>query len=79
MTNIKGQSTILIERKVIELLKKVKAHPRETYNETIEGLAMEKLAENRKTLTAGMMFGSFPRKPKNSAQKIKDEMRKGWE
>ncbi len=78
MSTIQDQSTILIRKKVIDLLKKIKDHPRETYNETIESLAMKKLAENSKTTTAGMLFGSFPRKPKKSTQKIKDEMRKGW-
>jgi|GEM_PF-6439357 len=29
-------------------------------------------------LAAGTLFGKFPRKPKAGAQKIKDEMRKGW-
>lgn len=33
------QSTILIEKKIIELLKKAKEHPRQTYNELIEKMA----------------------------------------
>ncbi|MEK6873276.1 MAG: hypothetical protein AABW91_00345 [Nanoarchaeota archaeon] len=34
------QSTILLDKKVIELLKKAKEHSRETYNETIEKMAL---------------------------------------
>ena len=78
MTNIKDQSTILIERKVIELLKKVKAHPRETYNETIGNLAKEKLLA-KKSIFGADMFGRFPRTGGKTPQQIKDEMRKGWE
>jgi len=34
------QSTILLDKKVIELLKKAKEHSRETYNEIIEKMAL---------------------------------------
>ena len=34
------QSTILLDKKVIELLKKAKEHSRETYNEIIEKMAI---------------------------------------
>ena len=30
------QSTILLDKKVIEMLKKAREHPRQTYNEVIE-------------------------------------------
>jgi hypothetical protein len=30
------QSTILLEKKIIEMLKKTREHPRQTYNELIE-------------------------------------------
>ena len=32
-------STILIEKKVIEMLKKAREHPRQTYNELLEKMA----------------------------------------
>ena len=34
------QSTILLEKKVIDLLKSVREHPRQTYNELIEKMAV---------------------------------------
>ncbi|MBU2562052.1 MAG: AbrB/MazE/SpoVT family DNA-binding domain-containing protein [Nanoarchaeota archaeon] len=34
--------------------------------------------EIKKNLLARDFFGMFPRKSKQRAQKIKDEMRKGW-
>lgn len=34
------QSTILLDKRVIELLKKAKEHSRETYNEIIEKMAL---------------------------------------
>jgi len=34
------QSTILLEKKVIDLLKSVREHPRQTYNELIEKMAI---------------------------------------
>ena len=73
-----GKSTVLLERKVIELLRKVKDHPRETYNETIENLAREKLVR-KKPLKAKDVFGLFPRSSGRSAQEIKDEARAGWD
>lgn len=33
------QSTILLEKKVINLLKKAREHPRQTYNELLEKMA----------------------------------------
>ena len=33
------QSTILIDMKIIELLKKAREHPRQTYNELLEKMA----------------------------------------
>ena len=33
------QSTILLDKRIIELLKKVREHPRQTYNEIIERMA----------------------------------------
>jgi len=33
------QSTILIDKKIIEMLKKAKEHPRQTYNELLEKMA----------------------------------------
>ena len=33
------QSTILIDKKTIEMLKKTREHPRQTYNEIIEKMA----------------------------------------
>ena len=33
------QSTILLDRKVIELLKVAREHPRQTYNELLEKMA----------------------------------------
>ncbi|MFA6022806.1 MAG: hypothetical protein WC781_01840 [Candidatus Pacearchaeota archaeon] len=33
------QSTILLDKKVIELIKLAREHPRETYNEVIERMA----------------------------------------
>lgn len=33
------QSTILLEKRVIALLKKVREHPRQTYNELLEKMA----------------------------------------
>jgi hypothetical protein len=36
MTN---QSTILLDKKVIELLKKARDHPRQTYNELLEKMS----------------------------------------
>ena len=77
MSDVKGHSTVLLEKRVIALLKKVKNHPRETYNETIEGLAQEKL-HAKKAVIAGSMFGKFPRTSGRGAQQIKDEMRAGW-
>lgn len=77
MPNISDKSTIQLERNVIELLKKVKDHPRETYNQTIEGMAMEKLAR-KGVLKAKDVFGMFPRHSSRSAQEIKDDARRGW-
>lgn len=34
-----GTSTILLEKKVIEMLKKAKEHPRQTYNDLLEKMA----------------------------------------
>ncbi|HLC77741.1 MAG TPA: hypothetical protein VJH92_01305 [Candidatus Nanoarchaeia archaeon] len=34
-----NQSTILLDKKVIELLKKARDHPRQTYNELLEKMA----------------------------------------
>lgn len=34
-----NQSTILLDKKIIFLLKKAKEHPRQTYNELIEKMA----------------------------------------
>jgi lipopolysaccharide biosynthesis regulator YciM len=34
------QSTIMIDKKTIELLKRTKEHPRETYNELLKKLVM---------------------------------------
>ncbi|MBS3099239.1 hypothetical protein J4462_03435 [Candidatus Pacearchaeota archaeon] len=34
------QSTILLDKNVIELLKKARDHPRQTYNELLEKMAM---------------------------------------
>ncbi|MBS3085677.1 hypothetical protein J4225_03250 [Candidatus Pacearchaeota archaeon] len=36
MTQENEQSTILLRREVIEMLKKAREHPRQTYNELIE-------------------------------------------
>ena len=36
MTKENEQSTILLRREVIEMLKKAREHPRQTYNELIE-------------------------------------------
>jgi len=33
------QSTILLEKKIINLLKKAREHPRQTYNELLEKMA----------------------------------------
>jgi len=33
---MENQSTILLDKKVIELLKKARDHPRQTYNELLE-------------------------------------------
>ena len=33
-------STILLEKKIIDILKKAKEHPRQTYNELLEKMAM---------------------------------------
>ncbi len=77
MPAAKDQSTILLERKVIELLKRVKDHPRDTYNDTIGKLAQEKLLF-KKGVIAGTMFGKFPRLSGKTAQQIKDEVRAGW-
>ena len=33
-------STILLEKKIIDMLKKAKEHPRQTYNELLEKMAM---------------------------------------
>ena len=33
------QSTILLDKKIIEILKKAREHPRQTYNELIEKMA----------------------------------------
>ncbi|MBI4210795.1 MAG: hypothetical protein HY544_04790 [Candidatus Diapherotrites archaeon] len=77
MPAAKDQSTILLERKVIELLKRVKDHPRDTYNDIIWKLAQEKLL-SKKGVIAADMFGRFPRFSGKTAQQIKDEMRAGW-
>ena len=34
------ESTILLDKKVIELLKKTKKHPKQTYNELLEKMAI---------------------------------------
>ncbi|MEK6906265.1 MAG: hypothetical protein AABW81_01450 [Nanoarchaeota archaeon] len=34
------ESTILLDKKVIELLKKAKDHPKQTYNELLEKMAI---------------------------------------
>jgi len=34
------ESTILLDKKVIELLKKAKEHPKQTYNELLEKMAI---------------------------------------
>lgn len=39
MNKMADQSTILLDKKVIELLKKVREHPRQTYNELLEKMA----------------------------------------
>lgn len=36
---MENQSTILLDKKVIELLKKARDHPRQTYNELLEKMA----------------------------------------
>ena len=36
---MKEQSTILLEKRVIALLKKAREHPRQTYNELLERMA----------------------------------------
>jgi hypothetical protein len=36
MNNMTDQSTILLDRKVIEMLKRAREHPRQTYNELLE-------------------------------------------
>jgi hypothetical protein len=41
---MKEESTILLDKKVIALLKKAKEHPRQTYNELLEKLATMFLA-----------------------------------
>jgi len=38
----------------------------------------EVIIEIKEKTTAPELFGLFPRKSRKSAQKIKDEMRKGW-
>ena len=36
MHNMAEQSTILLDKKIIQMLKKAREHPRQTYNELIE-------------------------------------------
>ena len=42
-------STILLEKKVIESLKRAKEHPRQTYNEIIEKMAQAFIKSRRKS------------------------------
>lgn len=42
------QSTILLDKRVIELLKKAKEYPRETYNEVIERMAIVFISSKKK-------------------------------
>ncbi len=42
------QSTILLDKRVIELLKKAKEYPRETYNEIIERMAITFISSKKK-------------------------------
>ena len=37
---MKAQSTILLRKDVIEMLKKAREHPRQTYNELIEKMSL---------------------------------------
>jgi antitoxin component of MazEF toxin-antitoxin module len=39
----------------------------------------EIIVEIKKRPIAGEFFGKFPRKPKKSAQQLKDEARRGWD
>lgn len=43
-----GKSTILLEKEVIELINKVKLHPRQTYNEAIRNICEYFLRNNLK-------------------------------
>lgn len=52
--------------------------PKSVVNENQINANEDTLVEFKKKATAKNSFGMFPRKKWRNAQKIKDEMRKGW-
>lgn len=80
MSSASEKSTVLLEKKVIDLLKKVKDHPRETYNETIESMAKEKLLRKtaERVLKAKEVFGLL-KDWKRPTEEIIADARKGWD